>query len=418
MMSTDYSLQKEAGRILHEVLLKDDRLGLPQKVKDIASKTTFDSSAMSMPFIPAPLKLTESSAALWGLAASIGNAIVKERFGIEQGVSINTDIASLFLGSAAICRVDGKPISDPGIAVRYQKYDLGRTSQPWRRLCTNVYPTKDGRYFHLHGSMNADKTLAMVGLPEERHELTSVDDVIREYCGVISQLDSEWLDTEANLHWRQAGTICLTPEEFRASEQGKAIANDAIFSLEQSATDVLPPVPYRAVDHNNGNKFRPLEGIKMLDLSRVIAAPTIAKLAALFGATVVRVSCASQPDMGPLLVDGNLGKYDVTLDLKSDSGRAKLRELVYDADIVLDGYRPQALERLGFGVDYLHTVARRRGRGIVVVRENCYGWHGPMANRSGWQQISDCVTGCSWLMGKFLGLDEPVVPPLPNSDYQ
>jgi hypothetical protein len=63
-------------------------------------------------------------------------------------------------------------------------------------------------------------------------------------------------------------------------------------------------------------------------------------------------------------------------------------------------------------------LARRRGKGIVYIRENAYGWKGPFAMRSGWQQISDCLTGVSWLQGKFLGLDEPVVPLLPNSDYQ
>lgn len=133
---------------------------------------------------------------------------------------------------------------------------------------------------------------------------------------------------------------------------------------------------------------------------------------------MIRVSCTTQPDIGPLLIDGNLGKRDVSLDLKSESGRATLRRLISDADVVLDGYRPGALDRLGLGADYCRTLARRRGRGVVVVRENCYGWSGPLAPRSGWQQISDCFTGVAWGMGRFLGLNEPVVPPLPNSNYQ
>lgn len=133
---------------------------------------------------------------------------------------------------------------------------------------------------------------------------------------------------------------------------------------------------------------------------------------------MIRVSCTTQPDIGPLLIDGNLGKRDVSLDLKSESGRATLRRLISDADVVLDGYRPRTLDRLGLGADYCRTLARRRGRGVVVVRENCYGWSGPLAPRSGWQQISDCFTGVAWGMGRFLGLNEPVVPPLPNSNYQ
>jgi hypothetical protein len=377
-------LYEEVTRIFHQVLLLDQRLGLPQKVVDLASSTTFDgaTTTIASPFIPAPLKFTESSAALWALAATFGNAIVKERFGIEQQVVVNTDVASLFLASSALCRVDGKSILDPGLSARYIKYDLGHMSQLWRRLCTNVYPTKDGRFFHLHGSMNADRSLAMLGLPKDRPDLTSVDEVVREYTRSTSQFDSEWLDIQSNEHWRQAGTICLSPDEFRASEQGKAISSDPLYLVKQSATDVLPPVPYATARPAGAamNNYRPLEGIKMIDISWVIAAPTIAKLAALFGATVVRVSCDSQPDMGPLLIDGNLGKYDVSLDLKSAAGRAALRDLVDGADIVLDGYRPGALERLGFGVDYLHFIARQRGKGIVVIRENCYDGMAPGPN--------------------------------------
>ncbi|EEU33820.1 uncharacterized protein NECHADRAFT_55996 [Fusarium vanettenii 77-13-4] len=360
------SLQEESARVFHEFLLNDTRLGLPARVRELAKKTTFDAGTVSAPYIPAPLKITESSAALWALAATYANAIAHERYGIEQSVTVNTDLASLFLVSGLIPRVDGKPLTDPDLAARYAVLD-------------------------------SDRTLSMMKLPLHRTDITDEMEIIQEYCKAVSQHNSEWLDIEANEHCRQAGTVCLTPDEFHSSEQGKAIANDAIYSTEQFDIDTLPPI---------------------IDISRVIAAPTISKLAALYGATVVRVSCASQPELGMLLIDGNLGKHDTTINLKSIEGREQLLQLMQDADVVVDGYRPGALEKLGFGPRYLREVAKRRQKGIVVVRENCYGWHGPYVHRSGWQQISDCFTGVSWLVGKFLGLDEPVVPSLPNSDYQ
>lgn len=81
-------------------------------------------------------------------------------------------------------------------------------------------------------------------------------------------------------------------------------------------------------------------------------------------------------------------------------------------------YRPGCLERLGFGREAVkQIIGNRGGRGIVYVRENAYGWHGPWAGRSGWQQISDCLTGISWGFGQKQGLDEPVVPIFPNADY-
>ncbi|KAF5700033.1 CAIB BAIF family enzyme [Fusarium mundagurra] len=415
MSPSQPTLQEESAHVFHEVLLNDARLALPAKVRELAKKTVFNSLAIPTPYIPVPLKVTESSAALWALAATYANAIVRERYAIEQSATVNTDLASLFLVSGLVARVDGKPLTDADLAARYSAYDLGHIFERWRFNCTNVYPTRDGRFFHLHGSLNSDKTLTMMRLPLYRPEMTDEMEIIQEYCKAVSQHDSQWLDVEANEHWRQAGTICLTPDEFRASEQGKAIANDAIYSLEQVDKHNLPPVPYVSP---GANKYRPLEGIKILDISRVIAAPTISKLAALYGATVLRVSCASEPELGLLLVDGNLGKLDTSINLKSTEGKKQFLELLQDADVVIDGYRPGALEKLGFGPRYLREIAKRRQKGIVILRENCYGWHGPEVHRSGWQQISDCFTGVSWLVGRFFGLDEPVVPPLPNSDYQ
>lgn len=415
MSQSHYTVQAEAERVFRDILLKDTRLALPQRVVELASSTHFDSTAISQPFIPCPLKFSESSSALWALASTYANAICKERFQLDQSVTINSDAASLFLTSTALVRVDGKTLQDQELAKRYMRYDLGQMATPWRRLSTNIYPTKDGRYFHLHGSMDATLTLNMLGLPTHDASL-SLSESIEIYTEEVAKHSSQWLDIEANDHYRQAGTICYTPNEYLDSEQGRAMEKEPIYNLDQLLDDTMPPTPWPRVQMSSSS--RPLEGIKMIDISRVIAGPTIAKLAALYGATVIRISCSSQPDMGPLLVEGNLGKRDVSLNLKSEEGRKALDRLLADADVLLDGYRPSALERLGFGPRYVHEIGRRRGKGIVYVRENCYGWKGPLSGRSGWQQISDCVTGVSWLMGEFLGLNEPVVPLLPNSDYQ
>lgn len=305
-----------------------------------------------------------------------------------QNVSVSTDAASLFVFSSALVNVAGKQLQDPEIAKRYVIYDKGHAFDTYRRLATNIYPTKDSRFFHLHGSMNATPTLTMLGLPADRS--VSEDQAIEDYIATVKQYDAEWLDIESNEHFRQAGTICLTPEEFTLSEQGKAIKDDPIYLLELKPAPGLNSVPWPTTSPSS--TLRPLEGIKIIEIARVIAAPTISKLAALFGATVVRVSCLTEPDMGPLLVDGNLGKYDVSLDLKTFEGKKALDKLLEDADVLLDGYRPGALTRLGYSEAYIHEIGKRRGKGIVYIRENCYGWKGPFQHRSGWQQISDCVS--------------------------
>lgn len=416
-----YTIHREARRIFHDVLLQDARLGLPPEVGAAASRTTFATdTTISRPFIPVPTKVTECSAALWALLATYANAVVTQRFGLpeDQNVVVDSDAATAFTFSFLLVRLDGKPlVGDPEVGARLRRVDSTQQAQPWRRLCTNVYQCGDGRWFHLHGGLDASPSLRMLGLPTHQPELTDDMEIIERYTDTLREQidDAAWLDLEANEHWRQAGTLCLTAQEYRDSPQGRAVGQDPLYLIEESDLDVLPaPIPWPAPQAcpNPATKMRPLEGIKLLDLTRAIAGPTIARLAALFGATVIRVSSAPLPELTRPLFESNLGKRDVDLDLKTDGGRRALLRLLEDADVVLDGYRPGALERLGFGPAFVQGLARRRGKGIVYARENCYGWKGPLAHRSGWQMISDAVTGLAWEFSKFMGVEgEPVGEP-------
>lgn len=147
MTAVPYSIRQEAEHIFRDTLLRDQRLGLPQKVASASERTTFDTTAIDTAYLPVPWKFFESSAALWALAATYGNAIAKERFGVDQDVVVNTDMASLFLCSSLLVRVNGKSFQDSEIGARVAKYDMGPVMDPYRRLCTNVYKTKDGRFF-------------------------------------------------------------------------------------------------------------------------------------------------------------------------------------------------------------------------------------------------------------------------------
>ncbi|KAH8168109.1 hypothetical protein CIB48_g158 [Xylaria polymorpha] len=357
----NYTIQDEAARIFRSVLLTDSRLGIPDEVREAAERTSFD-SACALETVLA--RASEVYRVERGVG-TFGNVIAQQRYGITQSCVVSSDVASLFLFSFLLLRVGGRPVSDPAIAARYSVYDLTAQMTPWRRLVTNVYPTRDGRWFHLHGGLDSDRSLRMLGLPR-RADITDEMEVIRRLEESVVKFDAKWLDAEANEYWRQAGGICLTPEEYRDSEQGKALAGEGLYTIEEFLSDGLPPVLARGI----------------------------------------------------VLFESNLGKRDAHLDLKTEDGRNVLRGLIQDADVVLDGYRPGVLERLGFGPTYVHEIAKRRGKGIIYARENCYGWKGPWKHRSGWQQISDAVTGIAWLFGRMWGRDEPVMPFLPNSDFQ
>jgi crotonobetainyl-CoA:carnitine CoA-transferase CaiB-like acyl-CoA transferase len=155
----------------------------------------------------------------------------------------------------------------------------------------------------------------------------------------------------------------------------------------------------------------------VLELCRIIAGPAIGRTLAEYGAQVIKVTSPHLSDVPFFQVDGNNGKHTCDIDLKSPLGRAQFEELLQTADVILDGYRPGSLDRLGYSPQKLADLVKGRGKGIVYVAENCFGSQGEWAGRAGWQQIADCVTGIAWAQGEFMGLNEPVVPPFPISDY-
>ena len=124
----------------------------------------------------------------------------------------------------------------------------------------------------------------------------------------------------------------------------------------------------------------------------MIAAPAVIRRLAELGASVMRVTAPHLTDYSMLLCDLNWGKWNSQLDFRKEEDREKLRALVLEADVVVQGYRPGVLDKYGFSQEGLLEICKERERGLIVVRENCYGWHGPWSYRSGWQQISDAVS--------------------------
>jgi crotonobetainyl-CoA:carnitine CoA-transferase CaiB-like acyl-CoA transferase len=120
-------------------------------------------------------------------------------------------------------------------------------------------------------------------------------------------------------------------------------------------------------------------------------------------------------DMSNLLLDLNWGKWNAHLDFRKKDDREELRDLVREADVVVTGYRLGVLDKYGFSARGLLELTKDRERGLIVVCENCYGWHGPWAHRSGWQKISDASCGVSTEFGRAMGLDEPVTPVFPTA---
>jgi crotonobetainyl-CoA:carnitine CoA-transferase CaiB-like acyl-CoA transferase len=155
-----------------------------------------------------------------------------------------------------------------------------------------------------------------------------------------------------------------------------------------------------------------LTGIKILDITRAIAGPIITRTLAEYGADVLHICHRNVPEVPYDPIAFNVGKKSCDLNLKDPKDRATFETLLDEADILVDGYRPGVLDRLGYGKAALVKRFGKREKGFIYVAENCYGFGGPLSHRSGWQQIADCVTGLSWEQGRALGRDEPIDPPL------
>lgn len=114
----------------------------------------------------------------------------------------------------------------------------------------------------------------------------------------------------------------------------------------------------------------------------------------------------------------NAGVRTIDLDLTKEEDLSRLYELIEDADVFIQGFRPGSVARKGLSLDTLLEKAGKRGKGIVYVEENAYGPVGPFHERPGWQQIGDAASGSSYVTGRSLGHTDgtSVLPSLPISD--
>lgn len=212
-----YNINDESSRILRDVLVADSALNLLPSIKEAAKKVHF-TGGDGRPFLPTPVKMTESSAALTGLVSAAASAVAADRYGIDhQDVEVNTDIATLYTESVALPTINGKHFNaDAQMKSELAKMDLHDQVSPIRRCATGIYQTKDGRWYQLHGSMNATPTMEMLGVAQQ--DVTR-EEAIKIYTDKVAQWDSAEIEKVANEKYRQAGAVCNTPEEFFASEQ-------------------------------------------------------------------------------------------------------------------------------------------------------------------------------------------------------
>ena len=424
---SSYNVQAETSKLFKKGILENPRIARHLPKDAITPYPPIKFVGSPVPSIPINWRQAESVSALHALEATLANVLLERKYGLPpQAVTIDTDHATLYIFSCLTWTIDperengtlgGYLVAGKSAVVDkyFSAYDLHRSHSTLHRgVVSNFYQCSDGRYFHLHASMNPDPSILSVGLPLEM-EVATYDEAVQNYKDAMANINSDDMQNRASNVYKQAGQIAYTCDEFWATEHGKANEHIDLFEIHDHPSAEQGPCWWPSSPQTSSQ--RPLAGLKVVDLTRILAGPAIARGLAELGASVMRVTAPHLPDHGMLHPDTNWGKWNCFLDLRQESDRERLRALILDADVVVNGYRPMALEKYGFGQQDVIDLCAQRERGIISARENTYGWHGPWQDRIGWQQISDAVTGVAYSFGDAMGLDEPVTPIFPNSDY-
>ena len=324
--------------------------------------------------------------------ASIGVAVSdmwEMKTGRRQSVAVDVRHAAGTMRSSDFTFFKGADGRFEPVAHDPEMQHMRSVTQPW--------PTKDGRWFlpHLNLSHLCERVLGVL-------KCESTPESVRDGVAKWNADDLE----EAIAKARACGGKVRSNAEWLEHPQGQYLAARPLIEIEKIGDSAPEPMP--AGD-------RPLSGIKVLDLTRILAGPVAARTLAEHGAEVLMVTAPHLPQTREHVRDTSHGKRSTFLDLTKTGQAAQLKALAKDADVFSQGYRPGSLHTLGFGPQEL--AAQRPG--IVYLSISCFGSGGPFAGRAGWEQVAQTVTGichdsgrdrptlihaaaCDWTTG-FLG---------------
>jgi crotonobetainyl-CoA:carnitine CoA-transferase CaiB-like acyl-CoA transferase len=282
------------------------------------------------------------------------------------------------------------------VSFAYQRYQ-GAPFERRGQATTALYRARDGRWVHLHGGFSSyEGTLALLRCNDDAAAIAKS----------VASWDAQALE-DALAERGICGAKLRSVDEWRVHPQGIALARVPVIEIIRLGDAEREPLPGpRAAEHS----ARPLSGVRVLDLTRVLAGPTCARTLAEHGANVLHVRSPKLPSIEPFVIDTNPGKRSCFLDLDRKQDTEQLLTLARDAHVFSQGYRPGALARRGFAPEELAQLRP----GIIVVSIDCYGHEGPFAGRPGWEQLAQTVSG---MAQEHAGDEHPALVPAAINDY-
>lgn len=340
-------------------------------------------AALGLPHTPIPLTSTgglPSAFAVTDLAcaciAAAGQAVselLHQQTGHLPGLEVDRRLASFWFSSSI--RPLGwsvPPLWDP-IAGDYAAQD------GWIRLHTNA--------------------------PHHRAAAESVLGACADRAAMASKV-AQWSKSDLEQAVVDAGGCAAemrTWEQWQAHPQGQAVNAEPLIRFDHHDSDGKPW---------QGSVAQPLAGIKVLDLTRVLAGPVASRFLAGLGADVLRIDPPSWNEPG-VVPEMTLGKRCARLDLHDTADRRVFESLFKEADILIHGYRADALERLGYGVAERQKLAP----GLIDVSLNAYGGSGPWQNRRGFDSLVQMSSGIAAAGMQWKHTDKPTPLPVQALDH-
>ena len=319
------------------------------------------------PILPTPFRIGEAAAASLAAVGLAVSDLWELRAGRRQDVGVDARQATASLRSGRYMALDGAPVAGE------------------RPSVMGVYPSRNGRWNYLHCNFpnHREAALSVLGVEEDREAVRRA----------VAQWDALELE-EAIIAARGAGGMVRSMAEWAQHPQSAAVASLPLLEIEKIGDSPPEPLPEGP---------RPLSGVRVLDLTRVLAGPTCARTLAEHGADVLKITARHLPSNGAQEFDTGHGKLSTYLDLREPGEVETLRGLVRDADVFSQGYRPGTLAQRGLSPE---DLARLRP-GIVYVSLSAFGRVGPWAERRGFDTVVQTVSGITDRQGQLFPGAEP-----------
>lgn len=318
------------------------------------------------PVIRSPHRLGEASATAQLLIGIAGAAIWHARTGQQTDIAMDIIDALHYLHPTHFVQQQGRPIN---VGAEYVEVN-------------GMFLCRDDRHIMLEAGPPYMKLLnGYLNFFDCGNNKTS-----------FAREVAKWNSEELEIAMAKAGlpaSRAFTREEWLAHPQGAALSQVPAIEIEKIADG--PPVPFHAA------ALSPLQGLRVLDFTHVLAGPRSARTLAEYGADVLHISAPTYADNFAQHLGVDLGKRCAYLDLRDADDLATMKQLARGADVFTNSYRPGVNARFGLLPAQLAVASER---GIVCMTVNAYGHSGPWSERPGFDQNGQVASGFAWKEGE------------------